>query len=158
MEKLNVMERKYGRARWNGKKKDDWKLWQTEKRRTKLERKGPYVIHCRVEVTMDEISRAADMFVHRSSTAGYSSRLVNIFKISTIKRLVFVCEVAAECGWNVSNTELWLAFVMYGYLKEGSIPTVHAADLCKEFVRKPLKHERRVWKLFATSRCEYSNN
>lgn len=66
---------------------------------------------------MDEMGQATDVRVRRSSTISFASGLVENFKVSSVKMfLALVHEVPPEYDRSVPDTELWLAFVKYGYL------------------------------------------
>lgn len=78
------------------------------------------------------MTKAADLRVHRSSTTSFVAGLVKRFKRITVKMLQeLVCEVPAECGRKVSDTELRLMFVKSEYIIPGCIPTIQNFDLEK---------------------------
>lgn len=68
-------------------------------------------------ITMDEMAQVADVGAQRSFAACFSSRSVDILKVSTIKLFSeLVHEAAAESGMNVSGTEVQLVFAKFAYL------------------------------------------
>lgn len=72
------------------------------------------------------------MFISWSSAASASSRLGDIFKVTTLKILLAIMrEVAMECGTNVPNTELLQTVVKCNYLMGGWFLTIFDLDLGK---------------------------
>lgn len=92
-----------------------------------------------IVIKMEELSRAADADVHRSSTASFSSELVVIFQGGNVKIvLALLTEVAAERGRNLPDTELPITFVECGYLIVRYILKLRGADLQKGPIREPV--------------------
>lgn len=78
---------------------------------------GLYVVSAIIAVTMNELTRPANVRVSSGSTASFALGMVEIFKVSTIKLfLVLVIEVAAKQDKRVPDMELPLASVKYGFL------------------------------------------
>lgn len=85
---------------------------------------------------MDQTEIVADVGVHRSRSANFASRLVSIFRVSTIKlALALVREVAAELCGNIPDSELRITFVKSGNLIEGYIIAIRHVDLETEYTR-----------------------
>lgn len=73
------------------------------------------------------------MNVSKGLAASFVSELVEILRVSTIKRiLVLVGNVAAKFGKNVLDREGRLTFVKSAYLIGGYILTIQCADLEKD--------------------------
>lgn len=107
-----TMQRSYEKALSYGKNEGDWKLGRSEEQFAKIEKSGPYVVRARIASRTDEMERAANVDVRRSSTASYASASVKIFKLSTMKTfLTLAAGGSYETGRNALHTELRLAFV-----------------------------------------------
>lgn len=88
------------------------------------------MVRDKIKITMDEMEQATYVGVRRSMTAIFSSGLVVIFKVSTIKIfLAIVCKVIVESGKSIPDTELHLTFVKSKHLIGRYIPTISDIDL-----------------------------
>lgn len=106
---------------------------------------------------MDEKVRAADVGAHWSLRTSFTSRVVLIFKLYTMKIFsAFVREAAVDWSRIIINTKVRLAFMRSGYQMGGYILTIQDVVLDNGFIRGPIEHIRRVQRVFATNRFDSS--
>lgn len=83
------------------------------------ESSGPYVKLDWITITTTEMAPAMDVNVARIPKASFVSRLLEIFRVSTIN--IFLCLVlktVVEWDRKDPDMELWLMFVKSGFLVE----------------------------------------
>lgn len=77
--------------------RDDAKLERSGDIISMIEKSGPYVVRDGITLKMDEVVQSIHLNIRRRSTANLESRLVTIFKGSTIKMILdLVRELAAK--------------------------------------------------------------
>lgn len=82
-----------------------------------IESSCPYVVRDGIIFRVEEMTRAADLFVSRSWTVSLAPRWVGIFEVSIIKIYsALLRQAAAEPCKNVPVTEKCLTFLRSGYL------------------------------------------
>lgn len=88
MEGVGVIKRSFERAPSYSKKVDYGKSGWIDESLANIIKRRPYFIEDRITMTMAEMTKAADMAVRGSSTAGSASGQVNIFKVSTMNEFL----------------------------------------------------------------------
>lgn len=97
MEKVCVMQRRYEWAMSYGRKETNGRLGRSDEIMAKIAKSGQSVVGDGIKIKIDEMARASNVGVQRSSAASFASRSVKSFKVSTTEIcLAFVREVAAE--------------------------------------------------------------
>lgn len=118
----------------------------------RIERKRPYVIHYSITVIMEEMTLSLDVVVRSSSINSLSPELVDAYKLSTTKIfLVLLCEIVAEYGRIIPDTEVQLVFVKSGYLVGEYIPMIRDVGSKKRILQRASLVEKRVRIVSATS-------
>lgn len=96
METVNVTKRSNQMELSYETKESGRKLGKSGEWLARVQKSAPYAARCGIIIEMDGMTWAADVGVHRSSTASSSLRLVSILKLSTMKIFLdLVCEVFA---------------------------------------------------------------
>lgn len=93
--------------------------WKHERSKN-AESNRQYLVRGGIKITMDEMSRAADERVRRSSANRFASGLEESFKGGAIQIFsAFARDVAAERGENVPNREMRLRVLKSDYMIGG---------------------------------------
>lgn len=116
MKTVNVMKRSYRKNLSYGKMEDGWSLRRCDKRIERIKRSGTCVVRDPgITPAMDVITRLADVGVGRSSPACFVTEMVEVLKVSSIRKfLTFLREVATKCGRKFQIWSCWLKVVMSG--------------------------------------------
>lgn len=75
---VDVMEKSYERVLSYGKEEIDGKLRRENDRSARTEIVGPYLVCDGITITIDDMARALDATVRRSSATSFASELVEI--------------------------------------------------------------------------------
>lgn len=81
------------------------------------DRRRPYLLHEDITIIMNEIARAYNAIMQRSSAVSVDSGLLENFNYSTMPiHMVLAHQVTADCSDHLLDTERWFTFMNSAYL------------------------------------------